>query len=117
MTITPSDDPVLAAHGSTTESAEARLKRMRMRAWRRGTKEMDLILGRFADARLGAMDEDALAAFDALLWQNDHDLFAWILGRTPAPDAHAELIARIAAFVAADGAADGSTSLARSPHG
>lgn len=88
------------------ENPDARLKRMRMRAWRRGTKEMDLILGRYADARLTTMDALELADFDRLLGENDHDLFAWILGRLPPPDDHAGLIAKIAAFVAADGAAD-----------
>jgi antitoxin CptB len=84
---------------------DARRKRMHLRAWRRGTKEMDLILGRYADARLTAMDEAALAAFDSLLSEDDHDIFAWILGRVPAPRAHAGLLAEIKAFVAADGVA------------
>ena len=43
-----------------TETPEARLKRLRMRSWRRGTKEMDLILGPWADARLPAMADDEL---------------------------------------------------------
>ena len=43
-----------------SETAEARLKRLAMRSWRRGTKEMDLILGPFADARLGGMSAEAL---------------------------------------------------------
>ena len=39
-----------------TETPEVRLKRLRIRAWRRGTKEMDLILGGYADAHLDRMD-------------------------------------------------------------
>lgn len=80
------------------ETPEARLKRMRMRAWRRGTKEMDIVLGPFADERLAGMDEAALAAFDALLWENDQDLMAWLLGQQAVPDRHAALIAEVGVF-------------------
>lgn len=44
-----------------SEAPEARLRRLRMRSWRRGTKEMDLILGGFAESRLGGLDEATLA--------------------------------------------------------
>ena len=80
------------------ETAEARLKRMRMRSWRRGTKEMDLVLGPFADARLAGLSEDDLAVYDALLAENDQDLMAWILGQTAPPPALARLLAAITAF-------------------
>lgn len=83
------------------ETAEARLKRMRMRSWRRGTKEMDLVLGPFADARLAAMDEPQLALYDRLLAENDQDLMAWLLGQAPAPDWAAGLLAEIGAFTRA----------------
>ncbi|MFC3087811.1 succinate dehydrogenase assembly factor 2 [Tabrizicola soli] len=80
------------------ETAEARLKRMRMRSWRRGTKEMDLVLGPFADAHLAGLAEAELLAYDALLAENDQDLLAWILGQASAPAALAALLSRIAAF-------------------
>ncbi len=80
------------------ETAEARLKRMRMRSWRRGTKEMDLVLGPFADAHLAGLAEAELLAYDALLAENDQDLMAWILGQASAPAALAALLSRIAAF-------------------
>jgi antitoxin CptB len=80
------------------ESAEARLKRMAMRSWRRGTKEMDLVLGPFADAHLAGMPEADLVAYDILLEENDQDLLPWVLGQTPAPPALAPLIARISQF-------------------
>lgn len=81
-----------------SETAEARLKRMAMRSWRRGTKEMDLILGPYADAALAGMAEDRLALYDALLSENDQDLYPWITGAMPAPDQFADLIADIAIF-------------------
>jgi len=80
------------------ETAEARLKRMAMRSWRRGTKEMDLILGPFADAHLRDMDEATLQAYDALLAENDQDLTAWVLGQSAPPAALADLLGRITAF-------------------
>lgn len=78
-----------------TETPEARLKRMKMRAWRRGTKEMDLVLGPYADAHLDGMGDDDLSAFDALLSENDQDLMQWVLGQGSAPSRHAGLVARI----------------------
>lgn len=80
------------------ETAEARLKRMAMRSWRRGTKEMDLVLGPFADAHLAALSEAELQTYDALLDENDQDLMAWILGQSAAPAALVPLLARITAF-------------------
>ncbi len=69
-----------------TETPEARLKRMRMRSWRRGTKEMDLILGPFADEQLAAMDPAQLDLFDALLEENDQDLYLWVTGARQGPE-------------------------------
>ncbi|MFO1203159.1 MAG: succinate dehydrogenase assembly factor 2 [Tabrizicola sp.] len=80
------------------ETAEARLKRMTMRSWRRGTKEMDLVLGPFADAHLASLSEADLATYDALLAENDQDLMAWILGQSAPPAALSPLLARITAF-------------------
>ncbi|MHA3978585.1 succinate dehydrogenase assembly factor 2 [Halovulum sp. GXIMD14794] len=57
-----------------------------MRSWRRGTKEMDLILGPYADARLPAMSEAELLAYEAMLNENDQDLYAWITGQQPMPE-------------------------------
>jgi antitoxin CptB len=79
------------------ETAEARLKRMRMRSWRRGTKEMDLVLGPWADQHLAALDEATLAIYDVLLEENDQDLMAWILGQSTPPAQIAGLLAQIAA--------------------
>ena len=80
------------------ETAEARLKRMAMRSWRRGTKEMDLVLGPFADMHLGQMAEAELAVYDALLAENDQDLMAWLLGQSAPPDHFRELLAQLSAF-------------------
>jgi len=83
------------------ETAEARLKRMAMRSWRRGTKEMDLVLGPWADAHLATLDTGRLAVYDRLLEENDQDLMAWILGQGQAPAEIAPLLAEIADFARA----------------
>lgn len=71
------------------ETAENRLRRLRMRSWRRGMKEMDLILGHFADGALSGLGDDELALYEALLAENDQDLYLWVTRRVtnnPHPD-------------------------------
>ena len=58
-----------------------RLKRARMRAWRRGMREMDLILGGFIDANGESLTKERIEAFEGLLAHRDQDLYAWISGR------------------------------------
>jgi len=88
-----------------SEARENRLKRLAMRSARRGTKEMDIILGRYAEAHLGAMSEPALDLYEALLEENDQDLYQWVTGQVAAPAGFAPLIELIAAH--ADAAARG----------
>jgi antitoxin CptB len=80
------------------ESDEVVLKRMRMRSWRRGTKEMDLVLGPFADSELAGLEPEDLALYDRLLGENDQDLLPMMLGQAPAPVGLQGLVDRIAAF-------------------
>ena len=68
-----------------------------MRAHRRGTKEMDLILGGWADAYLSALPPADLDALEALMEENDQDLYVWVTGQAAPPQRHAALLARIAA--------------------
>lgn len=62
-----------------------RRKKLRFRAWRRGFREIDLILGPFADRNLPDLDDAQLDAFERLLDAPDQDVYAWIIGQTPAP--------------------------------
>jgi antitoxin CptB len=64
-----------------------RRKRLKFRAWRRGFREIDLILGGFADQRLAEMDEAGLDAFERLLGAADQDVYDWITEAAPAPAA------------------------------
>jgi antitoxin CptB len=75
---------------------DVRLKRLRIRSWRRGTKEMDLILGPFCDSALAGLPDDDIALYEVLLSENDHDLYGWITGREAAPERFAALLAQIA---------------------
>lgn len=79
------------------DAAEARLKRIRMRSWRRGTKEMDLILGPFSDVRLTELSDRELDIYEALLAENDQDLYKWLSGKAPTPGEHAEIMGKIRA--------------------
>ncbi len=66
-----------------------RLSKLKYRAWRRGFLEADLILGPFADRHLETLTPAELDDFELLLDQPDHDLYGWIVGQAPAPEAHA----------------------------
>jgi antitoxin CptB len=71
----------------SNEDLDVRRRRLCFRAWHRGTREMDLLLGRFADAEAAQFDEQSMASFEALLEVPDPDLYNWIVGieETPAP--------------------------------
>ncbi|MEO0932178.1 MAG: succinate dehydrogenase assembly factor 2 [Pseudomonadota bacterium] len=72
------------------------IKRLRMRSMRRGIKEMDLILSAFSAAHLDNMSITDLALYDALLSENDHDIYGWVGGQFAVPAPYADLIAQIA---------------------
>ena len=57
---------------------------------RRGIKEMDLILSAYADRNLADMDAAGLDVFDALLHENDQDLYQWVTGQVQPPAQFAE---------------------------
>ena len=77
------------------EDRETRLKRLRIRSWRRGTREMDLILGRYADEALAALADAELDAYERLLEENDQDLYAWMAGSAAPDPAHHATVDRV----------------------
>jgi antitoxin CptB len=87
------------------EDRATRLRRLALRSMRRGTREMDLILGPFGREGLAALSEAELDLYEALLEESDHDLYAWIAARPdPAaggPAALGPLLDRIAAHARA----------------
>ena len=66
-------------------SDEKRLERLRFRSWHRGTREMDLLLGSFADAYLASFSSEQLDMYEAMLNENDPDLYNWIIGKDRLP--------------------------------
>jgi antitoxin CptB len=78
---------------------DARLKKLKFRAWRRGFREADLILGPFADRHVPGFAPDQLDAFERLLEVPDQDLYAWITDREPTPPEYdGELMHQIKMF-------------------
>ncbi len=68
-----------------TENIENWRKRLIFRSWHRGTREMDLIMGSFAEGHVPGMDADALTQYEALLNVPDPDVYDWIIGRADVP--------------------------------
>ena len=78
---------------------DARLKKLKLRAWRRGFREADLILGPFADKHVSTFTPDELDWSERLLEQPDQDLYGWILETQPAPpEFEGELMNRLKTF-------------------
>jgi antitoxin CptB len=77
------------------ESRDIMIKRLSMRAMRRGMKEMDIILSGFADRQLADMTDAELQHFDALLSENDQDLYQWVSGQAAAKPEFQGLLDRI----------------------
>ncbi len=69
----------------STVDLDPRRKKILFRAWHRGMREMDLIMGRFAEAGLDTMTDHELDVFELLIEAPDRDLLAWITGREPTP--------------------------------
>ncbi len=91
--------------GSTRSSSglDDRRKRLLFRCWHRGTREMDLILGRFADAEIANLTDGELVQLEYLLEVPEPDLYAALTGNVPpAPEFANSLFERIRAFRAVD---------------
>jgi len=65
---------------------DARLKRLRFRAWHRGTKEADLLVGGFFDAHASGWNDEQIGWFEALMEEQDVDIMAWAIGTAPVPE-------------------------------
>lgn len=65
---------------------ETHLKRLRFRAWHRGTREADLLVGGFYDAHAAGWDEAERALFEELLEEQDVDIMAWAMGTAAVPE-------------------------------
>ena len=71
----------------SSEGLDARRRKLLFRSWHRGIREMDLILGGFADAAIGSLTDAELHQYEHLLEVQDADLLAWVTGTDPVPTA------------------------------
>ncbi|MCF3638649.1 succinate dehydrogenase assembly factor 2 [Rhizobium sp. TRM95111] len=87
--------------GTTRSSADIdpRRKRILFRCWHRGIREMDLVLGSFADAEIAALSDGELDELETIMAEEDADLVKWVTGEKPVPARFAAgLFPRIAAY-------------------
>ena len=88
----------------SSDGLDARRKRLLFRCWHRGTREMDLILGRFADAEIASLADDELDQLEQLIEVTDPDLYAALTGdRQLEPQLDGTVFARIRGFRPAGG--------------
>jgi antitoxin CptB len=86
----------------SSEGLDTRRRRTHFRCWHRGMREMDLILGRFADAHIADLTDDELDILEALMEEQDRDLLIWLTGEAPTPDdVKTEFFQKLAAFTGA----------------
>ncbi len=76
--------------GTTRSSADLDIRRRKalFRSWHRGMREVDLILGSFADGEIAALSEEELGIYEALMSEPDGDILKWVTGETPVPSRH-----------------------------
>jgi len=69
----------------SSEGLDVRRRKLLFRAWRRGVRELDLIVGRFADAYIDKFDEPGLDDFERLIEAPNAELYAWVVGSGAVP--------------------------------
>ena len=87
--------------GSTRSSADLdpRRRKILFRAWHRGMREMDLIMGRFADDAIADFSDAELDEFERLIEVLDRDLLSWVTGEAPVPENYdTDLFRKLRAF-------------------
>jgi antitoxin CptB len=72
----------------SSDGLDTRRRKLLFRSWHRGMREMDLIMGRFADTAIDDLTESELSEFEELIEQPDRELLAWITGEADVPTAH-----------------------------
>ena len=83
----------------SSEGLDVRRRKLLYRAWRRGVREMDLIIGRFADVHIDALDDTGLDDFEHLIEAPNAALYAWVTDTEAAPaDYDTAVLAKLKAF-------------------
>lgn len=83
----------------STADLDPRQKRILFRAWHRGTREMDLLMGRYVESVIDRLSDDEIENLETLIEADDRDLFAWLVEGVPVPPEHdTPLFAAMKAF-------------------
>ena len=78
----------------SSEGLDVRRRKLLFRAWRRGVRETDLIVGRFADAFIDKFDAPGLDDFERLIEVSNAELYAWVSGEAETPADHDTAVLR-----------------------
>jgi antitoxin CptB len=78
----------------SSEGLDVRRRRLLFRAWRRGVREIDLIVGRFADAYIDKFDESELDDFERLIEAPNAELYGWVVGSGAVPENYDTIVLR-----------------------
>ena len=88
----------------SSEGLDVRRRKLLFRAWHRGLREVDLILGRFADRHIADLSDTELTELENLMDVPDGELLAWLTGEAAVPAAHdGPLFRQLRAFQAGSG--------------
>jgi antitoxin CptB len=103
INLRPAPSGLLAFGGEVTtrssEGLDERRRRLLFRSWHSGIREMDLIMGRFADARLAGLNAAELDDYERLLTLPTPQLLAWVMGEeAPTPDYDGPLFRQLQTF-------------------
>ncbi len=83
----------------SSEGLDARRRKLLFRSWHRGMREMDLILGSFADAEISALTEAEIEQYEMLLDISDTELLPWITGERAIPEtSRTDILLKVLAF-------------------
>lgn len=78
----------------SSDGLDERRRRLLFRSWHRGIREVDLIMGRFADAHIGVLTESELDQYERLLDVQEHELLGWVVGQIEVPSDQDTLVFR-----------------------
>ena len=70
----------------TSDGLDLRRRKLLFRCWHRGMREMDLIMGRFADSAVAELSDEEVADLERLIELPDRDLLAWVTGEASVPE-------------------------------